>query len=307
MRVFLTMFVLLNFCGLASPVTAQSSPAVMEAKIDAIQRQLRILQRRVNGGAVPTDTAEAEPTAPADRRVLADILAKMATLDRQMRQLNGRLEEYEYRQNEMTETLAQIRQQMALQREQMLAQTVDGSPVVDTQQQPQQGQGDVRPEGNTPPADPLVDTPGEALPAVPAAAATIDLPDGDAATQYSFAFAFIRKNDLDSGRIAMEKFMEAHPADPQAANAKFWLGRINMQQSRNAEAAQLFLSLIEDHPNHDKRVDALVDLSDVLIALGAAGDACNALAEFRRIEDKASERLKARARRVSETARCDVF
>ena len=307
MRVFLTIFVFLNFYGLASPVTAQSSPAVLEAKIDAIQRQLRILQRRINGGAVPADTAADEPPAPSDRRVLADILAKMGTLDRQMRQLNGRLEEYEYRQSEMTETLAQIRQQMALQREQMLAQSGGETPVVVDQDPSQQDRANASPAADTPPDGVPADTPGDALPAVPAAATTLELPDGDAAAQYSFAFAFIRKNDLDSGRIAMEKFMKAHPGGPQTANAKFWLGRINMQQSRNAEAAQLFLSLIEDHPNHDKRVDALVDLSDVLIALGAANDACNALAEFRRIEDTASDRLKARARRVAETARCDVF
>ncbi len=307
MRVFLTIFALLNFSALALPASAQSSPAVMEAKIDAIQRQLRILQRRMNGGAVPADAAVEEQPAPSDRRVLADLLAKMGTLDRQMRQLNGRLEEYEYRQNEMAATLTQIREQMALQREQMLTQAGARAPAVDVQRQRQQGQGDERPAAGNPPVGVPVETQGEALPAAPPAAVTIELPDGDAAAQYSFAFAFIRKNDLDSGRIAMEKFMAAHPADPQTANAKFWLGRINMQQSRNAEAAQLFLSLIEDHPNHDKRVDALVDLSDVLIALGAADDACNALAEFRRIEDKASERLKTRARRVSETARCDVF
>ena len=300
MRVFLAMFVLLNFYSLSGSAAAQSSPAVMEAEIDALQRQMRILQRRLNGGDIPADADAPDQEPVADRRVLADLLAKMGTLDRQIRQLNGRLEEYEYRQNEMAETLVQLREQMALQREQMLAQPAGGTPVIEPNSSPQTGQVGAESTASASPED--------ALPAVPtAAAATIELPLGDAAAQYAFAFAFIRKNDLDSGRIAMEKFMAAHSEDPQAANAKFWLGRINMQQARNAEAAQLFLSLIEDHPNHDRRADALVDLSTVLIALGAADDACNALAEFRRIEDTASERLKTRARRVSETARCNVF
>lgn len=306
MRVFLALFVFLNIGYLTAPALAQSSPAVMEAKIDAIQRQLRILQRRMNSGEIPADADVQEQGAPsqepqADRRVLADILAKMGTLDRQMRQLNGRLEEYEYRQNEMAETLGQLREQMALQREQMLAAPSGGSfaagPNVAAQPN---SSGTLPAEGNDSAADNLPVNPVE--PSV-----EIQLPDGDAAAQYDYAFAFIRKNDLDSGRTAMEKFMAANPDTPQTANAKFWLGRINMQQSRNAEAAQLFLSLIEDHPNHDKRVDALVDLSDVLVALGATDDACNALAEFRRIEDDASDRLKARARRISETARCNLF
>ncbi len=302
MRVFLTILVLLNFSSLSLPATAQSSPAVMEAKIDALQRQLRILQRRVDGGGVPAD-ADAGPQGQAptsDRRLLADMLAKMGTLERQVRQLNGRLEEYDYRQNEMAETLAQLRAQMAIQREQTLALPAGTAPATPAQAPVQPGPDE---------AEPATDrASGDALPTIPAEPAkTVELPDGDPAAQYAYAFSFIRKNDLDSGRTAMEKFMTANPADAQVANAKFWLGRINMQQSRNAEAAQLFLSLIEDHPNHEKRIDALVDLSDVLIALGAADDACNALAEFRRIEDKASERLKARARRVSETARCNIF
>jgi len=303
MRVFLAVIVLLNIGYVASPALAQSSPAVMAAEIDALQRQMRILQRRVNGGETPVGVNGQEQSASsqepqANRRVLADILAKMGTMDRQIRLLNGRLEEFEYRQNEMAETLGQFREQMALQREQMLSAPSGGAPAA-TPGEP--GQESAQPALDGAPA-------AENLPTNPAEQQVeIQLPDGDAAAQYAYAFAFIRKNDLDSGRTAMEKFMATNPDNPQIANAKFWLGRINMQQSRNAEAAQLFLSLIEDHPNHDKRVDALVDLSDVLVALGAADDACNALAEFRRIEDLASDRLKARARRISETARCNVF
>lgn len=300
MRVFLTVLVLLNFSALSLPTAAQSSPAVMQAEIDALQRQLRILQRRVDGSGVPTDARVPDQQPASERRLLADMLAKMGSLERQVRQLNGRLEEYEYRQNEMMETLAQLRTQMARQREQMLALPAGAGSVA-----PAQASAEPVPADTQPATD---DAQGDVLPVIPAEqVVTIELPEGDPAAQYAYAFSFIRKNDLDSGRTAMEKFMAANPEDAQVANAKFWLGRINMQQSRNAEAAQLFLSLIEDHPNHDKRIDALVDLSDVLIALGAADDACNALAEFRRIEDKASERLRARARRVSETARCNIF
>ena len=139
-------------------------------------------------------------------------------------------------------------------------------------------------------AEPAQPTPtdsagGETLAALPAEPAeetvvAIELPDGTPAERYGYAFAFVRSNDLDSGRAAMEQFLDANGDDPQAPNAKFWLGRIHMQQGRNAEAAQMFLSLIEDHPNHNRRADSLVDLSDVLIKLGAADDACNALAEF---------------------------
>ena len=169
-------------------------------------------------------------------------------------------------------------------------------------QQPAAGPVETQATGGTN-GETLATLPTETVPETTA----VELPEGTPAERYGFAFAFVRSNDLDSGRTAMEQFLDTHGDDPQAPNAKFWLGRIYMQQGRNAEAAQMFLDLIENHPNHNRRADSLVDLSDVLIKLGAAEDACNALAEFRRIEEDASDRLKANARRVSDRARCNLF
>lgn len=290
---------LLAFLSFNLPVLAQSSPAVMNERIEALERQLRLMQRRLSGEQVDIAPQSAASTGNVgDRRLLADLSARLGTLDRQIRQLNGRLEEFEYRQNEMADTLEQLRTQMAVQREQQLS---GGSATSGRENLAQT-------ESPTQAADPAGGQQLAVLPDEPAAfVPAVELPEGSAAERYDYAFVFVRSNDLDSGRIAMEQFLEAHAEDPQAANAKFWLGRIHMQQGRNAEAAQMFLSLIEEHPNHSRRADSLVDLSDVLIRLEAPEDACNALAEFRRIEDQASDRLKANARRVSDRARCNLF
>lgn len=291
-------FVFVLLLGFQAPSVAQSSPAVMTERIEALERQLRLLQRRTSTGAAAV-VADSSETSVSDRRLLADISARLGTLDRQIRQLNGRLEEYEYRQNQLSEALDELRTQMAVQREQQLA---AASSAADAPA--------AAPTLATPPQNGAAD--GEQLEQLPTAPVTepalqVQLPEGSVAERYSYAFAFVRSNELDNGRVAMEQFLAEHGDDPQAANAKFWLGRIHMQQGRNAEAAQLFLNLIEDHPNHNRRADSLVDLADVLISLGAAEDACNALAEFRRIEDSASERLRTKARRVSDRARCNVF
>ncbi|WP_262694924.1 tetratricopeptide repeat protein [Kordiimonas aquimaris] len=277
-----------------SAVQAQTSPAVMAAKIEALERQLRALQQNnysARTGA-PAAVQSATPVEVGDRRLLADLSAQLGTMERQLRQLNGRLEEYEYRQNQMSEAVEQLRNQMALQREQML--TLNAA-------EPSQP---VTPPASS--ADNTINSQNETAPVTDAPVA-IELPNGDAAVQYQYAFGFIQRNDLASGRIAMEQFMSANSDDARVPNAIFWLGRINMQQGNNADAARLFLSLVEDHPNHNRRVDALVDLADVLVDMNAPQDACNALAEFRRDEDKASDRLIARARRVSEAQSCNVF
>lgn len=289
--VILTMFL----CATGAAI-AQSSPAVMAERVEALERQLRLLQRRVSNGDVALPQASAATSGATDRQLLADLSARLGTLDRQIRQLNGRIEEFEYRQNELAETVDQMRNQLVAQRQQQLAGAVPNNQIAEAGQE---GQSQPDPAGG----EPLAALPVDPAPAV----ATVELPEGSASERYSFAFSFVRSNDLDSGRIAMEKFLAAHGEDAQAANAKFWLGRIHMQQGRNAEAAQMFLRLVEEHPNHSRRADSLVDLSDVLIKLGAADDACNALAEFRRIESDASDRLRASARRISDRARCNLF
>lgn len=289
-------FVAVFLIGMQMPAYAQSSPAVMNERIETLERQLRLVQRRLNGGTVDVAPQGDQTAGGSDRRLLADISAKLGTLERQIRQLNGRLEEFEYRQNDLASSIEQLRIQMSIQREQQLT----GGDSQPSQPAPS--------NTATQPADSAGGEPLGALPEETVAENTaVELPEGTPAERYGFAFAFVRSNDLDSGRVAMEEFLDAHGDDPQAPNAKFWLGRIHMQQGRNAEAAQMFLDLIENHPNHNRRADSLVDLTDVLIKLGAAEDACNALAEFRRIEDDASDRLKANARRLSDRARCSLF
>lgn len=264
-------------------VSAQSSNAVNTAKIEVLERKVRTLQARL--GVQSTDTVAGEATSSmTDRRLVADLSAKIGSVERQLRQLTGRLEEYEFKQRQLEQAMELLRKEMSIQREDLLNATVNGQA--------------------TPAAQPIVSTPAVEVPQPEPAAPAVELPSGDAASQYKYAFAFIQKNDLDSGRLAMEQFIERNAGDTRIGNAKFWLGRIHLQQERNGQAAQQLFSLIEEHPNHPKRADALVDLADVLVKLDSSTDACNALAEFRRVADGATGRLKRRAEQIGEAARC---
>ncbi|MEX0298216.1 MAG: tetratricopeptide repeat protein [Kordiimonas sp.] len=270
-----------------STVNAQSSNAVNSARIDVLERKIRTLQSRM-GIAPSADVDSTAEASPADRRLVADLSAKLGGVERQMRQLNGRLEEYEFKQRQLEQALDLLRKELSLQREDMLAAASNGSS-----------------SGVNSPVAGVGVSPAVVEPVEPEVVApVVELPEGDAAAQYKYAFSFIQKNDLDSGRTAMEQFVAANAGDQLIGNAKFWLGRIHLQKGRNGQAAQQLFSLIEDHPNHPKRADALVDLADVLVKLDSGEDACNALAEFRRVEDSASPRLKKRAQQIGTTAKC---
>jgi TolA-binding protein len=280
-----------GFITLTIPAAAQNSSAVNSAKIEVLERQVRMLRSRL-GMNPPAGEAVLATPAPARPQLMADLSAKIGSLEGQIRKLTGRLEEFEFRQREMKEEIEILRKDLALQRQDIAAGNPQGAATaqpVEPVSQPVAADG-----GET--LAPVE----EAVPEVP----VVELPEGDAATQYKYAFSFVQKNDLASGRVALEKFLEANAGDARVGNAKFWLGRIHMRAGRNAQAAQMMLAFIEEHPNHKRRADALVDFAEVLVGLDAANDACNALAEFRRVEGNASARVKSRADRLSATARC---
>lgn len=277
---FFMLLVTVGLIATSSAAIGQSSNAVNTARIEVLERKIRALQSRLgiaDTAEIATNSADA---SPADRRLVADLSVKLGSIERQMRQLNGRLEEYDYKQRQLEQALDLLRKELTLQREDMISAT---SGQISAPQPTE--------------AEPVAAPQQEETPAVA-------LPAGDADAQYKYAFAFIQKNDLDSGREAMEQFVAQNGGDTRIGHAKFWLGRIHLQQGRNGQAAQQLFSLIEDHPNHPKRADALVDLADVLVKLDSGTDACAALAEFRRVEDGVSPRLKTRAAQISDKAAC---
>lgn len=265
----------------------------LETKIEQLERQLRAVQRRVfNGEEIPTGEEAGSSNVTDQGRLLADLSVKIGQIERQMRELTGRLEELEYMGRQNKQAIESLRQEMDL-RLAAGAGSSEGSAPAGSAGLSSQPAAETLPGG------------GETLAPVPEAAApAVALPEGDASAQYQYAFGFVRQDNLDSARQAMQLFLEAHPEDALTPNAVFWLGRIYFRQGRDGLAAQQFLTLIDSYPTHEKRADALVDLADVLIKIDSASDACDALAEFDSVSEGASPRLKARAVRLSESAQC---
>jgi len=281
-------------CILTLSVTIQAeaqSRAELALKVERLEREMIALENRLRGGASSagqTDTPAGTQIGTGDRALLADLAAKIGTVERQMRAMTGRMEELEFKQRKLDEATDLLRRELQFQQQE--AANYRASQAA----QPAQTPAATASASATPAAK------VEEVPTEP----EIALPEGDPSDQYQYAFGYIQKNDLDSGFKAMDMFLKAHPDDALAGNAKFWLGRIHLLKGRLPQAAQQLLALIEEHPNHAKRADALLDLADVLIGLGSKPDACNALAEFRRSADKASDRLKTRAERTASEAGC---
>jgi len=279
-------------------VAAEDSPAEMAKKLNQLERQLRAVQRRVfKGGALPavgTDGLDSQDAGM--RQSLASLSTKIDQIEREMRSLTGRLEEVEYAQRQMQQNLDIIQKDFALQLADLknaagsgaLSQAADeNSPALAT------------PEGETA-------VPGEAGDKTTAAATApvIELPEGDAASQYQYAFSFVRKDDMASAREALELFLKTEPEQKLALNARFWLGRVYLRTDQVARAAEQFLAVFETNAAHAKAAESLVELAGSMLKLGSKEDACGVLEEFDRSYPDIQGRLKRRANAESLKANC---
>lgn len=280
----------------ALPLEAYQSRDVeaLQTRLGQLERQLRAVQRRVfNGPALEAPAGGDAAPATGGGNQVAELQIKLAALERQLSQLTGRLEELEFAQRQNANAVKAVQRELELRFASGAPTTVPGSSTPPAPRSAAPGAPEGQPLGDQLPAP--------QAPAVPSVA----LPDGTPRERFDYAFGFIRSNNLDDGRKAMELFLEAHSDDLEiATNARFWLGRIHLRQDRPAEAAQAFLTIIETAPNHPKFPDALIDLSEAAIGLGSNADACDALLEFRKVADGTSPRLKSRAARLSERAGC---
>ena len=114
---------------------------------------------------------------------------------------------------------------------------------------------------------------------------------------------------MDAGRFAeagdaFEAYAVAHSAQPNAAEANYWLGETLYVRDNPGDAAQAYIVALKGWPQSPWAPDALVKLSTSLIALKQPAEACKTLGEFDRRYGSAPAPVKARAKAARTTAKC---
>ncbi len=132
-----------------------------------------------------------------------------------------------------------------------------------------------RQEGSPPPV--VAPPPAEA-----AAAAGDVLPRGTPREQYAYAFGLMRKSDYDEAEAVFKAFLDAHPDDPLAENARYWLGETYYVRGDYARAAETFLDGYQRNKTGAKAPDVLLKLGMSLAALGKNKEACATYGELRK-------------------------
>lgn len=233
---------------------------VTDAKISALSARMQEIEQALNNQA------------------LLDMAQRVATLQREVRELRGENERLLYELNSIK----------TLQREQYLAleRRLQSGPS------PSHTAGS--PDGTA--LGQTVDTaipesPGEevspvAIPSEPAAetlSGQVVSPEtaSEVAEDYKNAFTLLKSGKYDDSIATFESFLRKHPDSKYAANAQYWLAEANYVTRRYPQALVEFSVVVSKYPASPKLADARLKLAFTHYELGQFEEARAELTRLR--------------------------
>jgi len=120
------------------------------------------------------------------------------------------------------------------------------------------------------------------------------LPQGTPKEQYAYAFGLLRQTRFDEAEDALRAFLERHPDDALAPNARYWLGETHYVRGDFASAAQVFVDGFQKAPQGPKAADTMLKLGMSLGNMGKKADACVTYEELLSRFPNASRTIKSR-------------
>lgn len=126
----------------------------------------------------------------------------------------------------------------------------------------------------------------------------------DPAAAFAAARALMDAGKFAEAGDAFAAYTVAHSGAPRVAEASYWRGETLYVRENYGDAAQAYIVALKGWPKASWAPDAVVKLSNSLIALNQPGEACKALGEFDRRYASAAAAVKARARNARTAAKC---
>ena len=251
-----------------------------------------------------------------DPNQAAELVLRVAQLEEELRQANGRIEELENAEHRLETDLQKFRQDVEFR----FGDRSEAAPrepgVVEAPQSPGEpaaparprksdafdpgadpnAPGAPRPLGTTPPSAPLVrETPaaaagqplelGKAPPPAPPAGGPTIVGTGVAMLdqpreQFNAALQAFQAGQFPEAEAGFKAFLAANPSHRLSADAVFYIGETYLQRSRPREAAEEYLKVTTDYSKSSRAPESMVRLGQTLAALGNNEQACATLTEF---------------------------
>lgn len=322
------VFILLMSAAVPTVAAAQQDVSGLLNRMARLERELSDLQRSVYAGGQPpasvtanqaTQLAQPDGTGGSP---LARVEIRLQQIEADLRRVTGRVEELGYQVQNVSDRMDRLQTDTDTRFRELKdeAGAVSGQDAADR---------DGSRTEVTPPADGTGSTTGSATGAKPqdlgtltgddlsALKATTPPPSDAAATQtallpadasvedqYKAAFDHLVKHDLPTAEAAFKAFLEAHPDDPLAGNAQYWLGETYYARDRYEEAAVAFLGGYQSYPKSPKAADNLLKLGMALARIDRKEEACTTFAKLNEDFPKAPTNIKRRMINETKALNC---
>lgn len=267
--------------AVAALAAAPSRPAQaqddIQGRLRRLETDMQALTRDFYRGGKPSGGA---PGGAPPANLAADFELRLTQIQIQIEQLTSRIEETGHQATllqdrleklsaDVDQRLLRLEEKAGLSAISASAATAAEAPPID--RPPPAGNPTVLPP-------PAAATASVAPPAPPQESGS--LPSGSVNEQYNYALGLLRQSDYAGAGRAFAAFVKAHPKEPLAGNAQYWLGESFYVSGKYKEAAVAFAEGFQKYPKSDKAKDNLLKLAITLGELGQTADACTALKQL---------------------------
>ncbi len=308
----------------AAPVAAQDV-RVLQDRLQRLESELVQLQRQVyRGGAAapPSGMVAPAPTTgggAGDGSAYGILLTRVDQLEEQLRNLTGRLEQSEFRNQQLQRRVDKLVEDVDFRFAQLekkeAADAGTPTPLAPVPLAPgQSGPAATPPAPGTsagpgaPPATlgtiPATAMQQQRVAAAPPPASAGKLPPGTTQERYNYAVKLLQQGDYAAAESAFTEFTTAHPNDPLTANAQYWVGETYFARNQFDRSAKAFLAGYQKYPKSAKAPDNLLKLSMSLTNLNQKQEACAVLKQLSTEFPNADAQNKQAAARERTRAGC---
>ncbi len=271
---------------LALPAVAQT-PEVRSLlnRLDRLERQVRELDRQTGANAGSAFGNSAAGLSATASPAYARLEVRIAALEDDLRTTTGQIERLSFEVQQLNQRLEVVLSDME--------QRLGGRPS---------GAATATPDAATPNTAvaplpiPTPPAPGAtATPGATVAAPSTALPAGTIQEQYAHAFTLLQRARHAEAEAAFAAFIQAHPNDPLAENARYWLAETAYARGDYSQAAKAFLATYQANTTGPKAADSLLKLGMSMAALDRVDEACTTFRQIGEAVPDVSPRITKKA------------
>lgn len=285
-------------------------------RIDRLERDLQVMQAQVSrggggstvitspalgGGATVRPSGSDQTISPGLATRLDE---RVDQLEEMVRQLTGRIEEVQFKNNQLSKQLERMQADIDLRFKDLQAAGAGGAaaslPAAGAQNQMSMPAANGDKVNLIPPKG--ADAPGPASgPQVLGTMSEKDMKKAavaappkvlDAQGQYDAAYAAAQAGDYATAQAGFQDFLAKNPNHALAGNAQYWLGDIAYSKKDFNTAAATFLEGYKKFPKHTKAPDMIYKAGSSFGQLGKKKEACTAFAILFADQPQMPDRVK---------------